>query len=399
MDVIRNPYSPGAGRPPPELAGRDQVRALVRVLIERTRLGQPAKSIIMVGLRGVGKTVLLNQMLFDAEATNTQTVYVEASESRSFPAMLAPQLRLALFRLGRIEAAKEAVVAGLCALADFVVGMKAKYVDIQVGLDYEPNRGLADEGDLAGNLAALLMRMGKAAEAANTVLAVFVDELQYVAEEELAALVAAQHCVSQLKLPITFIGAGLPQHRRRRVEYAKLYTERLECLKIGHLEPHQARLAFVNPAEAEGVTVDLEAANLLVQVTRGYPYFIQLWGSSVWDIAQNDHITLADIQNASVHVIAALNEGLFRVRFDRMTLAEQIYSRALASLGEGPYRSADIAKRLGKTSQSLKKVRRSLIDKGMIWSPSHGDTAFTVPMFDQYMCWVMPGERWRSEIS
>jgi len=239
------------------------------------------------------------------------------------------------------------------------------------------------------------MRVGKAAKAADTVLAVFVDELQHVAEEELAALVAAQHSVSQLKLPVTFVGAGLPQLRGRSVKYAKLYAKRLEYLEIGHLEPHQARLAFVKPAEAEGVTVDLEAANLLVQLTRGYPYFIQLWGCSAWDIAQNDHITLADIQNASVHVIAALNEGLFRVRFDRMTLAEQIYSRALASLGTGCYRSGDIAKRLGKTSQSLKKVRRSLIDKGMIWSPSHGDTAFTVPMFEQYMCRMMPGERWR----
>ncbi|MDM8348127.1 ATP-binding protein [Pseudomonas sp. sp1636] len=395
MDAVRNPYSPGAGTRPPELAGRDALRERVRVSIERIRIGRPAKSLIMVGLRGVGKTVLLNQMLRDAEATNIHTVYVEAPESRSLPAILAPQLRLALLRLSRIEAAKDAAITGLRALAGFANALKVKFGDIEVGIDYEPEPGLADNGDLEGDLTALLTQLGEVAKAAGSALVIFVDELQYVAEEQLAALITALHRVSQLALPVTLVGAGLPQ-LRGRAGNAKSYAERLfDYPEVGPLEPPQARLAFVKPAEDEGVTVDPEAADMVVQVTLGYPYFIQEWGSSAWDAAQNDHITLADVQNASAHAIAALDESFFRVRFDRMTLAEKTYLRAMASLGEGPHRSGDIAASLGRTSQSLGPIRSALIGKGMIWSPTHGDTAFTVPMFDLYMCRIMPGDDWR----
>lgn len=395
MDAIRNPYSPGAGTRPPELAGRDQLRERVRVSIERIRIGRPAKSVIMVGLRGVGKTVLLNQMLRDAEAANIHTVYVEAPESRSLPAILAPQLRIALLRLSRIAAAKDAAIIGLRALAGFARALKVKFGDIEVGIDYEPEAGLADNGDLEGDLTALLTQLGEVAKAAKTALVIFVDELQYVAEEQLAALITALHRTAQLALPVTLVGAGLPQ-LRGRAGNAKSYAERLfDYPEVGPLEPPQARLAFVKPAEDEGVTVDPEAADMVVRVTLGYPYFIQEWGSTTWDIAQNDHITLADVENASTHAIAALDESFFRVRFDRMTMAEKIYLRAMASLGEGPHRSGDIAANLGRTSQSLGPIRSSLIGKGMIWSPNHGDTAFTVPMFDQYMCRIMPGDDWR----
>jgi hypothetical protein len=395
MDVVRNPYSPGAGTRPPELAGRDELRERVRVSIERIRIGRPAKSVIMVGLRGVGKTVLLNQMLRDAEASNIHTVYVEAPESRSLPAILAPQLRLALLRLSRIDAAKDAAITGLRALAGFAKSLKVKFGDIEVGIDYEPEAGLADNGDLEGDLTALLTQLGNVAKAAGSALVIFVDELQYVAEEQLAALITALHRVSQLALPVTLVGAGLPQ-LRGRAGNAKSYAERLfDYPEVGPLEPAQARLAFVKPAEDEGVTVDPQAADMVVQVTHGYPYFIQEWGSSAWDAAQNDHITLADVQNASAHAIAALDESFFRVRFDRMTQAEKTYLRAMASLGEGPHRSGDIAANLGRSSQSLGPIRSALIGKGMIWSPTHGDTAFTAPMFDQYMCRIMPGNDWR----
>jgi len=395
MDAIRNPYSPGAGTRPPELAGRDLLRERVRVVIERIRIGRPAKSVIMVGLRGVGKTVLLNQMLRDAEAAKIHTVYVEAPESRSLPAILAPQLRIALLRLSRIEAAKDAAITGLRALAGFASALKVKFGDIEVGIDYEPEPGLADNGDLEGDLTALLTQLGEVAKAAGTALVIFVDELQYVAEEQLAALITALHRASQLALPVTLVGAGLPQ-LRGRAGNAKSYAERLfDYPEVGPLEPPQARLAFVKPAEDEGVVVDPDAADMVVQVTHGYPYFIQEWGSSAWDAAQDNRITLADVQNASAYAIAALDESFFRVRFDRMTLAEKMYLRAMASLGEGPHRSGDIAASLGRTSQSLGPIRSALIGKGMIWSPTHGDTAFTVPMFDQYMCRIMPGDNWK----
>ena len=395
MDAIRNPYSPGAGTRPPELAGRDLLRERVRVAIERIRIGRPAKSVIMVGLRGVGKTVLLNQMLRDAEAARIHTVYVEAPESRSLPAILAPQLRIALLRLSRIDAAKDAAITGLRALAGFASALKVKFGDIEVGIDYEPEPGLADNGDLEGDLTALLTQLGEVAKAAGTALVIFVDELQYVAEEQLAALITALHRASQLALPVTLVGAGLPQ-LRGRAGNAKSYAERLfDYPEVGPLEPPQARLAFVKPAEDEGVVVDPDAADMVVQVTHGYPYFIQEWGSSAWDAARDNRITLADVQNASAYAIAALDESFFRVRFDRMTLAEKMYLRAMASLGEGPHRSGDIAASLGRTSQSLGPIRSALIGKGMIWSPTHGDTAFTVPMFDQYMCRIMPGDNWK----
>lgn len=395
MDAIRNPYSPGAGTRPPELAGRDDLRERVRVSIERIRLGRPAKSVIMVGLRGVGKTVLLNQMQRDAEEAHIHTVYVEAPESRSLPAILAPQLRLALLRLSRIEAAKEAAITGLRALAGFASALKVKFGDIEVGIDYDPEAGLADNGELEGDLTALLTQVGTVAKAAKTALIIFVDELQYVEEEQLAALITALHRTSQLALPVALIGAGLPQ-LRGRAGNAKSYAERLfDYPEIGPLKPDEAQQAFVKPAEDEGVTVDPDAATKIVQVTHGYPYFIQEWGSSTWGTAQNDHITLADVQSASPHAIASLDESFFRVRFDRMTQAEKIYLRAMASLGEGPHRSGDIAASLGRTSQSLGPIRSALIGKGMIWSPNHGDTAFTVPMFDQYMCRIMPGEDWK----
>jgi len=399
MDAVRNPYSPGAGTRPPELAGRDALREQVRVAIARMRVGRPAKSVIMVGLRGVGKTVLLNQMLRDAEADRIHTIYVEAPESRSLPAMLAPQLRIALLRLSRVEAAKDAAITGLRALAGFARALKVKFGDIEVGIDYEPEAGLADNGDLEGDLTALLVQLGHVAKAAGTALVIFVDELQYVAEDQLAALITGLHRVSQLALPVTLVGAGLPQ-LRGRAGNAKSYAERLfDYPEIGPLEPPQARLAFVKPAQDEGVVVDSEAADRVVQVTRGYPYFIQEWGSSAWDAARDDHITLADVESASLHAVAALDESFFRVRFDRMTLAEKVYLRAMASLGEGPHRSGDIAASLGRTSQSLGPIRSALIGKGMIWSPTHGDTAFTVPMFDQYMCRIMPGEDWRPKPS
>ena len=226
MDPIGNPYAPGAGTPPPELAGRDELREIVRIALERVRAGRPAKSILMVGLRGVGKTVLLDRMRDDAEASGITTVRIEAPEGRSLPAMLAPQLRQTLLRLSRSAKAKELAQRALRGLAGFAKALKVKYQDIEVGMDFEPEPGLADNGDLEHDLQALLELSGNAAKAGETALGMFIDELQYVEEDQLAALITALHRAAQRSLPVVLVGAGLPQ-LRGRMGRAKSYAERL----------------------------------------------------------------------------------------------------------------------------------------------------------------------------
>jgi hypothetical protein len=395
MDPIANPYSPGAGSQPHELAGRDEVREMVRVAIERVRLGRSAKSAMLVGLRGVGKTVLLDRLRTDAEAANVLTARIEAPEGRSLPAMLAPQLRVALTRLSKVVAAKEAGIRALRALAGFAKSLKVKYNDIEVGIDYEPEAGVADNGDLEHDLQALFEAVGDAAKAAGTVFAMFIDELQYVAEEELAALITVMHRVSQRNLPVMLVGAGLPQLRGKMGE-AKSYSERLfEFPEIGALREPFATAAIVNPAREQAVYFEAGAIDLILEHTKGYPYFIQEWGAHSWSSAVTSPITVEDVVRASDTVIAAMDEGFFRVRFDRMTPTEKKYLRAMAELGPGPHRSGDIADLLGKKVQSTAPTRSAIIDKGMIWSPSHGDTAFTVPLFDEFMKRIMPGNDWK----
>ena len=395
MDPIKNPYSPGAGSQPPELAGRDELREMIRIGLERLREARPAKSILMVGLRGVGKTVLLDRIRDDAEESGILTLRVEAPESRSLPAILAPQLRQALLRLSRNEQAKDLAQRALRGLAGFAKALKLKYGDIEVGFDFEPEPGLADNGDLEHDLQALLEAAGMAARKAGTVLAMFVDELQYVEEAELAALITALHRAAQHRLPIVLIGAGLPP-LRGRMGKAKSYAERLfDFPKVGPLPPPAARIAIAKPAEDEGVRVNDDALQCIIEKTQGYPYFLQEWGKHTWDVATQSPITLRDVEIASTTAIAALDESFFRVRFDRLTPSEKRYLRAMAEIGPGPHRSGDIAARLEREVTALGPTRNQLISKGMIWSPSHGDTAFTVPMFDEFLRRIMPGNDWR----
>ncbi|MET3140092.1 hypothetical protein AAKU61_004476 [Undibacterium sp. GrIS 1.2] len=394
MNPILNPYSPGAGSPPPELAGRDAVRQKMSLCIERLRRGKPAKSLMLVGLRGVGKTVLLDQMMKDAEASGVVTIRIEAPEGRSLPALLAPQLRLGLLRLSRTEKAKEVSIRGLRALAGFVGKMKIKFNDIEVGLDYEPEAGLADNGDLEGDLTMLFEQVGMAAKAADTLVAIYIDELQYVPEKQMAALISALHRCAQLQLPLAVIGAGLPQLRGRMGD-AKSYAERLfDFPEIGPLSAEDATNAIVKPAREEDVEVDDDAVALIVSYTKGYPYFLQEWGKHAWDIALESPISRTDVEAASTEAVATLDESFFRVRFDRLTPSEKRYLRAMAELGPGPHRSGDIASYMKRESASLGPVRSSLIVKGMVWSPNHGDTAFTVPLFDEFMKRIMPGKEW-----
>lgn len=397
MDPIRNPYSPGAGTPPPDLAGREKLREQVQVAIARIRAGKSAKSVLMVGLRGVGKTVLLDRMRTDAEAAGVYTVRAEAPENRSLPALLAPQIRLALLRLSTVAAAKDLAVRGLRALAGFAKGLKFKYNDIEVGLDFDPEAGLADNGDLESDLSAVLEQLGRAARNANTAVVLFIDEFQYLEEDQFAALISALHRCAQAQLPVTVVGAGLPQ-LRGLAGHAKSYAERLfDFPAIGRLSDSEARQAIEKPAHDEGVAFTEDAVTAIVHETQGYPYFLQEWGKHAWDVAKQSPITLSDVRAASAQAVATLDESFFRVRFDRLTPAEKRYLRAMAELGEGPHRSGDIAAQLGKAVSTLAPLRQSAILKGMIWSPSHGDTAFTVPLFDQFMKRIMPGSRWKTE--
>jgi hypothetical protein len=355
----------------------------------------PAKSVILVGLRGVGKTVLLDRMREDADSSGIQTLHIEAPEGRSLPALIAPQLRILLLRLSRNEQAKKFAQRALRALSGFAKGLKLKYQDIEVGVDLAPEAGLADNGDLEQDLQALLEAVGTAAQKAGTALIIFIDEMQYVAEEELAALIMVLHRCAQRKLPVALVGAGLPQLRGRMGD-AKSYAERLfDFPEIGPLLPSAARIAITKPASDLRVTFDARAVEQIVEETKGYPYFLQEWGKHSWDAASASPIKAADVRVASKTAVAALDESFFRVRFDRLTPAEKKYLRAMAELGPGPHRSGDIATCLKRDVTSLGPTRNQLIAKGMIWSPNHGDTAFTVPLFDQFMRRIMPGDDWR----
>lgn len=390
MDARQNPYAPGAGTPPPELAGRDDVVERAAIALDRIRAGRAARSLIFYGLRGVGKTVLLNKIRLEAEARGIASVRIEAPEERSLPALLAPALRTALFRLRRIDAVKDGLGKAMKALAGFVGALKVKYNDIEVGLDLPAEDGLADSGDLATDLADLIAAVGEAAAERGTSVALFIDELQYVPEEQLAALIMALHSANQAQLPVTMVAAGLPQ-LLGQTGRAKSYAERLfEFVEVDRLDGDAARAALCVPAEKEAVTFTEDAIAEIFAQTRGYPYFLQEWGKHSWNVANRSPIGRDDAVRATDEALAELDASFFRVRFDRLTPAEKAYMRAMADLGPGPHRSGDIAERLGRKVTTVAPIRNSLITKGMVYSPAHGDTAFTVPLFDGFMQRIMP---------
>jgi hypothetical protein len=390
MDPRRNPYAPGAGTPPPELAGRDDIIERAAVALYRIGTGRAARSVILYGLRGVGKTVLLQRIRLVAETENFVPVVIEAPEERSLPAILGPALRAALIRMSRGEAAKSALRRALGALAGFARIAKLKYGDVEFNVDFSPELGLADSGDLETDITDLLVCVGETAAERKTAVVLFIDEVQYIPESQLAALITALHRASQKQLPITLVAAGLPQ-LLGQMGRAKSYAERLfEFIPIGPLEKDAARQALCVPAEQEGVTYSEEAIDEILRRTEGYPYFIQEWGKHAWSEALASPITLTDVQRANEVAVAELDASFFRVRFDRLTPAEKRYIRAMAELGPGTHRSGDIADLLGKKNSAVAPVRARLIIKGMIYSSSHGDNAFTVPLFDGFMKRIMP---------
>ncbi len=390
MDPIKNPFSPGAGSPPPDLVGRDPVLEQARVLLGRARQRRPEKSLLLTGLRGVGKTVLLNEIERMAKADGYRTIAIEAHEDKELGPLVAPHLRTLLYDLDRLAGAGDKVKRGLAVLRSFVGALKVTVGDVTLGLDIEPEKGAADSGDIAIDLPNLFVAVAEAAEDRKSSVAIFIDEIQYFSKEELGALIMAMHRLQQRQLPLVLVGAGLPILPGLAGD-SKSYAERLFSFPdIGALSKEDAARALKDPTQAVGVGFEQGALHEVFRLTKGYPYFLQEWGYQAWNVATRSPITLRDVRAATEKVIPRLDQNFFRVRFDRLTGSEKNFLRAMAALGPGAYRTGDIADTLGVKVSSLGPVRAKLIRKGMVYSPAHGDMAFTVPLFDEFMIRAIP---------
>ena len=382
MDPLRNPFAPGAGSRPPELAGRSALLEAAELALRRVRLGRGEKSQMLLGLRGVGKTVLLNRIAELAESIGYEQAQLEAPEGRPLATYLVPALKSMLLRLDRVEQARAWASEAMAALRGFAGAFKVSVGEVKLGLS-EPVR--ADSGNLEVDLPELLVSTARAAQAAGTSVVIFIDEVQYLTEDELRGLIVALHRIAQKGLPMILFGAGLPQLAALAGE-AKSYAERLfDFPGVGALDLQAAGQAIADPIRDEGAGITAEALAEIVRVTEGYPYFLQEWGKHTWNQAQGPEINLNDVLAASRTALAALDSNFFRVRFDRLTPREQAYLNAMAQLGAGPHRSGAIAEAMGLKVERTGPLRSGLIRKGMVWSPAHGMTAFTVPLFDAFM--------------
>lgn len=383
MDPVRNPFAPGAGSQPPELAGRDDIIGNANVALQRVLQGKSDQSQILLGLRGVGKTVLLNKIEAIAEEHGYLTSLLEAPEDRPLPALLYPMIQQTLRKLSLSETAKAAAYFGMRALRSFARTFKVEVGDFSIAVDPEP--GVADSGNLEFDLPELFVRVGEAAKAAGRGWVLLIDELQYLKQSDLSALIVAMHKITQRNLPVLFFGAGLPQIASLSGD-AKSYAERLFAYpRVGALTEEAAISAVRNPIEDEGEQISAEALSAIFTETRGYPYYLQEWGYQAWNLAEKSPIGPDVAKTASKAALRRLDEGFFKVRFDRLTPKERDYVRAMARLGSGPYKSSDVADALGDAQQRFGPVRASVIKKGMIYSPSYGEIDFTVPLFSEYL--------------
>jgi hypothetical protein len=383
MDEVRNPFAPGAGSRPPELAGRQAILRDAEIAIQRALLGKPSRSQMLLGLRGVGKTVLLNKIEMMADAAGHLTSSIEAPEGKALSELLVPKINQTLRKLSTSQNAKAKAHQALRALRSFASAFKISYGDASISVD--PEIGVADSGEMEADLPELFVRVGEAAKAAGKAWTLLIDEVQYLRAGDLAALIVALHKVSQRDLPVLFFGAGLPQVAALSGD-AKSYAERLfHFPAVGALDKEDAQTAIRQPIESEGQEIDDKALQEILAKTKGYPYFLQEWGYQCWNIAEGPRIKLEDASKAAGEATRRLDEGFFKVRFDRLTPREREYVIAMAKLGAGPYRSSDVADALKETHQSLGPRRAQIISKGMIYSPSHGDIAFTVPLFNEYL--------------
>jgi len=383
MDPVRNPFAPGAGSRPPELAGREGILQDAQTAIQRALLGKPSRSQMLLGLRGVGKTVLLSKIEEMAESSGHVTSAIEAPEGKPLSELLVPKINQAIRKLSMSENARAKANKALRALRSFASAFKLSYGDASISVD--PEVGVADSGDIEADLPDLFVRVGETAKAAGKAWTLLIDEVQYLRSVDLAALIVALHKVNQKELPVVFFGAGLPQVAALSGD-AKSYAERLfHYPAVGALKSADAKTAIRQPIADEGESIDEDALQEILARTQGYPYFLQEWGYQCWNIADGSPIELTDASQAAGEATKRLDDGFFKVRFDRLTPKEREYVIAMAKLGPGPYRSSDVALALNETHQSLGPRRSQIISKGMIYSPSHGDIAFTVPMFNEYL--------------
>ncbi len=388
MNPILNPYSPGAGTQPPELAGRQSILDDVETSLERTRQGAFSRSSIFVGLRGVGKTVLLNRVRESAEEKGFLTAFIEAHEQKSMPHLLLPHLRKILVRLNSLEQATEIARRGLRIFKSFASGFKAKLklsdaFDLELGID--PEVGVADSGDLEHDLTELFIAVAEAAKSRGTAICLMIDEIQYLKEPELSALIMALHQVAQKGLPMVLYAAGLPLILGLAGK-SKSYAERLFAFpRLDILEASAASQALERPAHLQGVSYTPGAVAAILERTGRYPYFLQQWGYETWNTASSSPISISDVEVATGKAILQLDESFFRVRFDRLTKREKDFLFAMVSVGGEFQKSGEIAEKLGVKPNSIGPLRSSLIRKGMIYSPAYGDNAFTVPLFDAFL--------------
>jgi hypothetical protein len=379
-----NPYTPNAGARPPVLVGRDDQLESFEVLLERLRRGHTEQSMLITGLRGVGKTVLLTSFEERARERGWTTVEAEITKNTAFGARMAQLVRRALFQLAPKTRWKERAVRAAAVLKSFQVTV-ASDGTLVAGLDVEAAEGFADSGELDEDLTDLLIALGEAAREHDSGVVFLIDEVHFLQAPELEALIAALHKTVQRQLPITLVGAGLPQLPRLAGE-AKSYAERLfKFPHIGQLSPAEAEQALVDPAERLGVTYEQQAVEAILDYTEGYPYFLQEYGNVLWDLVETAPVTAGDVGNAREAVEAKLDGGFFRVRAERTTELELRYMRAMAELGPEAHQARDVAALLGRTSEQMGPTRSRLIDKGLLYTPGHGLAAFTVPQFDRFM--------------
>ncbi len=372
------------------MVGREPVLEQAKILLGRIQKGRSEKSLLLTGLRGVGKTVLLNEINQIAEGLGYNTIFVEAHEEKGLGSLLPPQFRKLLFALDRKRSLNASVKRGLAVLRAFIGAVKVSVGDYSFGLDIEPEKGTADSGDMELDLPDLFTVIGEAAKNCGTSVALLIDELQYFDEKELGALIMAIHKLQQKQLPFVLLGAGSPILPRLAGD-SKSYAEQLfNFPQIGALNPLDAAKALQQPAELTSVAFSTEALDEVYRLTKGFPYFIQEWGYQCLNTATTNPIDLEVVRIASSIVLPRLDQNFFRVRFDRLKPGEKKMLRFMAELGPGPYRMGDLAERMKTKVTSLGPRRSSLIQKGMIYSPAYGEVDFTVPMFDTFMLRAMP---------
>jgi hypothetical protein len=384
VDPIRNPYTPGAGTRPSELAGRDQEIESFRILLARLRAGRADQSQIIIGLRGVGKTVLLNTFEDYAESAGYLTAFRELTQESSLSELLAKDVQRLLRELKLSKKIADTVRTGLSGLSAF------KLTD-PGGFELSIDLKKLQEQHLTDDFTELFLQLGRAAREKKAGIALFLDELQFVEEAEFRALISALHRTMQKQLPLTLAAAGLPQIPGLAGE-ARSYTERLFRFPyIGALEDTAARAALVVPAEREGAAFEPDAVTRTLELTQAYPFYLQEFGKHIWNLAPASPITRADVDRAGPRAEEALDRGLYEVRIQRATLKERKYLRAMAELGAGPYKAGAVAKAMGTTTTTLSTIRQKLLERGLIYATEdYGYVDFTVPRFDEFMRRHMP---------